>query len=168
MTVLLPLLMAYSLIGETFHEVVGTLIFVLFIVHHIINRKWYGALMTGKYNVKKIFQTVLNLLLLVFMVLQPLCGVLMSKHLYTFLPVFPISSLARSIHMMLAYWGYVLTVHSCRNTSGGSAPKAVDEEEKDICGSLCGLRLRIYLRMRSIHKAWLSGVYVGKHNVCFL
>ena len=108
MTVLLPMLMAYSLIGETFHEVVGTLIFVLFIVHHIINRKWYGALMTGKYNVKKIFQTVLNLLLLVFMVLQPLCGVLMSKHLYTFLPVFPISSLARSIHMMLAYWGYVL------------------------------------------------------------
>lgn len=108
MTVLLPLLMAYSLIGETFHEVVGTLIFVLFIVHHIINRKWYGALMTGKYNARRIFQTVLNLLLVVFMVLQPLCGVLMSKHLYTFLPVFPISSLARSIHMLLAYWGYVL------------------------------------------------------------
>ena len=35
--------------------------------------------MTGKYNAGRIFQTVLNLLLLVFMVLQPLCGVLMSK-----------------------------------------------------------------------------------------
>ena len=63
MTVLLPLLMAYSLIGETFYEVVGTLIFVLFIVHHIINRKWYGALFKGKYNTRRIFQTALDMLL---------------------------------------------------------------------------------------------------------
>ena len=123
MTVLLPLLMAYSLIGETFHEVVGTLIFVLFIVHHIINRKWYGALFTpkrtgemssghfyrkGKYNTRRIFQTALDMLLLVFMFLQPISGILMSKHLYTFLPALPISAQARRIHMMLAYWGYVL------------------------------------------------------------
>ena len=108
MTVLLPLLMAYSLIGETFHEVIGTLVFVLFIVHHVLNRKWYGALLKGKYTARRIFQTILDLLLIVFMVLQPLCGVLMSKRLYTFLPVLPISSQARSIHMLLAYWGYVL------------------------------------------------------------
>lgn len=108
MTVLLPLLMAYSLIGETFHEVVGTLIFVLFIVHHIINRKWYGALFKGKYNTRRIFQTALDMLLLVFILLQPISGILMSKHLYTFLPALPISAQARRIHMMLAYWGYVL------------------------------------------------------------
>ena len=108
MTLLLPLLMAYSLIGETFHEVIGTLVFVLFIVHHVLNRKWYGALLKGKYTARRICQTILDLLLIVFMVLQPLCGVLMSKHLYTFLPVLPISSQARSIHMLLAYWGYVL------------------------------------------------------------
>ena len=108
MTVLLPLLMAYSLIGETFHEIIGTAIFVLFIVHHILNRKWYGALFKGKYNTRRIFQTVLDMLLLVFMLLQPISGILMSKHLYTFLPALPISAQARSIHMMLAYWGYVL------------------------------------------------------------
>ena len=103
-----PALMTYSLIGETFHEVVGTLIFVLFIVHHIINRKWYGALFKGKYNTRRIFQTALDMLLLVFMLLQPISGILMSKHLYTFLPALPISAQARRIHMMLAYWGYVL------------------------------------------------------------
>lgn len=32
----------------------------------------------------------------------------MSKHLYTFLSALPISAQARRIHMMLAYWGYVL------------------------------------------------------------
>ena len=47
MTVLLLLLMAYSLIGETVHEVIGTAIFVLFIGHHILNRGWYKALPKG-------------------------------------------------------------------------------------------------------------------------
>ena len=108
MTVLLPLLMAYSLIGEMLHEIIGTAIFVLFIVHHILNRKWYGALFKGKYNARRIFQTALDMLLLAFMLLQPISGILMSKHLYTFLPTLPISAQARSIHMLLAYWGYVL------------------------------------------------------------
>ena len=108
MTVLLPLLMAYSLIGETFHEAVGTLVFVLFIVHHVLNRKWYGALFKGKYDTGRIFRTALDMLLLVFMLLQPISGILMSRHLYKFLPVLPILSKARSIHLLLAYRGYVL------------------------------------------------------------
>ena len=113
MVVLLPMLMAYSLIGETFHEVIGTVIFVLFIVHHILNRKWYTALPKGKWSSRRIFQTVLDFLLLVFMIFQPVSGILMSKHLYTFLPVLPISAKAREIHMLLAYWGFVLmSVHA--------------------------------------------------------
>lgn len=108
MTVLLPMLMAYSLIGEMLHEIIGRAIFVLFIVHHILNRKWYGALFKGKYNMRRIFQTTLDMLLLVFMILQPISGIMMSKHLYTFLPALPFSAQTRSIHMMLAYWGYVL------------------------------------------------------------
>ena len=50
MTVMMPLLMAYSLIGELFHEIAGSLIFILFIVHHILNRKWYSNVAKGKYN----------------------------------------------------------------------------------------------------------------------
>ncbi len=113
MTVLLPLLMAYSLIGEKFHEIAGTAILVLFVIHHIINRKWYGALFKGKYNARRVFQTVLDMLLLIFMILQPVSGILMSKHLYTFLPAFPVSAWARSVHMLLAYWGYtLLSIHA--------------------------------------------------------
>ena len=113
MLVTMPLLMAYSLIGEKFHEIVGTGIFVLFIIHHILNRKWYSALFKGKYNARRIIQTVLNMLLFIFMILQPVSGILMSKHLYTFLPVLPVSSSARSIHMLLAYWGFVLlSIHA--------------------------------------------------------
>ena len=113
MTVMMPLLMAYSLIGELFHEIAGSLIFILFIVHHILNRKWYSNVAKGKYNARRIFQTILNMLLLIFMILQPLSGILMSKHLYTFLLDLHVSALARSVHMLFAYWGYVfLCIHA--------------------------------------------------------
>lgn len=107
MTVLLPMLMAYSLIGEKFHEIVGTLMFALFIVHHILNIGWYKALFKGKYTVRRAFQTILNMLLLVFMIMQPVSGMLMSKHLYTFIDL-PGTSTAREIHLLFAYWGFVL------------------------------------------------------------
>jgi len=108
MTLALPLLMAYSLIGEMFHEITGTLIFALFIVHHVLNRKWAGSIRKGRYDAARIFRTVLNALLFIFMILQPLSGILMSKHLFTFLPDIPGSASARSIHLILAYWGYLL------------------------------------------------------------
>ncbi len=108
MVLILPMLMAYSLIGELFHEVAGTIIFIFFIVHNILNRKWYGALFKGKYDATRIFRTVINLMLLVVMIFQPVSGILMSKHLYTFLPEISNMMQVRSIHMMLAYWGYVL------------------------------------------------------------
>ena len=108
MVVLLPLLMAYSLIGEQFHEIVGTAMLILFILHLVQNRKWLGAIPKGRYNPRRILQTILDLLLLAFMVLQPVSGILMSKHLYTFIQIPGVSSLMRQIHMALAYWGFVL------------------------------------------------------------
>lgn len=113
MTVLLPMLMAYSLIGETFHEVIGTLMLALFITHNYLNRAWYKALFKGRYDAGRVFQTVLNLSLLIFMILQPLSGIMMSKHLYTFINVPGSASLAREIHMVLAYWGFALmSIHA--------------------------------------------------------
>lgn len=108
MTILLPLLMAYSLIGETFHEAIGTVIFVLFILHHILNRRWYGSLFRGKYTVSRAFQNILDAVLFVFMIAQPVSGILMSKHLYTFIYISGAASSAREVHLFLAYWGYIL------------------------------------------------------------
>ena len=113
MVILLPFLMAYSLIGEQFHEIIGSMMLVLFIIHLIQNRNWIAAIPKGRYNARRTFQTVLDLLLLVFMVLQPVSGILMSKHLYTVIQVQGISSLMRQIHMALAYWGFVLmSIHA--------------------------------------------------------
>ena len=108
MTVLLPMLMAYSLIGEMFHEAIGTLMFALFIFHHVMNRKWHSTILKRKYTARRIVQTLMDLVLLVVMLLQPVSGILMSKHLYTFIEVPGITAVVREIHLVIAYWGFVL------------------------------------------------------------
>ena len=123
MLLLLPLLMAYSLIGEAFHEVASTLMLTLFLLHHWLNRNWWKALFKGRYSPQRIFQTTLNLLLLLFMIVQPLCGILMSKYLYTFLPTAGMASVARAIHLPLAYWGFVLMSLHAGTHLGSMLPK---------------------------------------------
>lgn len=123
MVLLLPLLMAYSLIGEAFHEAAGTLMLVLFLLHHWMNRTWWKNLFKGRYSPQRVFQTALNLLLLIFMIVQPLCGILMSKHLYAYLPTEGLSSVAREIHLSLANWGLVLMSLHAGTHLGAMLPK---------------------------------------------
>lgn len=66
MVALLPLLMAYSLIGEDIHEILGICMFVLFKAHNVINRKWWTSIFKGKYNSARFLNTAVNLLLVVF------------------------------------------------------------------------------------------------------
>ena len=49
MTLMLPCLMAYELIGQETHEILGLCIVALFILHHAINWKWHRNLFRGKY-----------------------------------------------------------------------------------------------------------------------
>ncbi len=77
----------------------------------------------GRYSPQCIFQTTPNLLLLLFMIVQPLCGILMSKYLYTFLPTAGMASAARAIHLPLAYWGFVLMSLHAGPHPGSNLPK---------------------------------------------
>lgn len=108
MTLLLLLLMAYSLIGELFHEITGTLMLILFLAHTWLHRKWWKTVPKGRYTAYRAVITVLNLLLLVLMLAEPLSGIAMSHHLYTFLPLSGIAGTAREIHLVLAYWSFIL------------------------------------------------------------
>ena len=108
MTVLLPILMAYSLVGEQAHEILGVLMFALFIAHHVINRKWWTGLFKGKYSAIRILSTAVNLFLSVFMIVQPVSGILMSKYILKNVTIGGTASVMRAIHMTLAYWGFIM------------------------------------------------------------
>ena len=108
MTAALPVLMAYSLVGEALHEIVGTSMLVLFITHHILNRRSTAAMFKGRQTAVRIVNTALNVILFAVMILLPVSGIVMSKHLYTFLPTSGLSAIARTAHLLLSYWGFVL------------------------------------------------------------
>ena len=107
MTVLLLLLMSYSLIGEAAHEWLGIGMFVLFILHHILNHKWSSSLFKGKYTSYRILQTVLVVLALVSMLGSMVSGIMISKSVFSFLGITKGQSWARTLHMLSAYWGFV-------------------------------------------------------------
>jgi len=108
MSATLLLLMAYQIVGDTLHEWFGAGMLVLFIVHNILNIKWYGALFKGKYNPLRIFGTVLNFAVLAAILMLGYSGIVMSRHLFAFLNISKGMALARSIHLCVSYWGFVL------------------------------------------------------------
>jgi hypothetical protein len=108
MTVALLCLVSYELIGQTTHEVTGVTMMVLFVLHHILNRKWTSAVTKGKYRPYRIFQTALVTMILILMISQACSGVMLSKHLFLKLPFHQGYGLARTVHMIGGYWGFVL------------------------------------------------------------
>lgn len=108
MTLGLLACMSYLLIGEEFHEWIGTGMFLLYGLHLTLNRKWFCALPRGKYSALRFMQTTINLLLIVVMVAQACSGVVLSRFVFVSLPITGGTSLARIIHMLCAYWGFVL------------------------------------------------------------
>ena len=107
MTTILLLLMAYSLVGETAHEWLGIGMFALFLLHHVLNRRWSRSLRKGKYTPFRILQTVLVVLALLSMLGSIVSGVVLSRHALAFLPITGGQSWARTLHMLSAYWGFV-------------------------------------------------------------
>ncbi len=109
MTVLLLCLMAYQVTGESIHEWVGIGMTVLLIVHHILNIRWYAVLFKGKYNAYRIVSTAADMLLLLSIVLTAFSGMSMSHHAVPFLYGMTGMVFARTAHLALSYWSFLLT-----------------------------------------------------------
>ena len=108
MTVALIFLMAYSLIGEAAHEWIGTSMFVLFILHHTLNGKWWKSILKGKYTAMRVWQTALVIGILLCMSGSMVSGIVLSNYVFNFLSIRSGQSWARTLHLLSAYWGLVL------------------------------------------------------------
>ena len=107
MTVALLLLMAYGLVGEAAHEWLGMGMFILFIAHHVLNRKWLLAIGKGKYTPVRIIQTLLAGVIFLCMLGSMVSGILLSRYVFSFLPKHGGEELAGQVHILCAYWGFV-------------------------------------------------------------
>lgn len=108
MTILLLLLMAYSLIGEEAHEWIGIGMFVLFVIHHMLNCVWGKNLLKGKYTPLRIWQTALVLTVLVCMAGSMISGVVLSRYALSFLSIRSGYRWAEKVHLLSAYWGLIM------------------------------------------------------------
>ena len=112
MTIFLLLLMAYQVTGETLHEWIGAGMLVLFLLHNILNIRWYRGLTKGKYAALRILRTVINFSILAAMLIQAYSGIVLSRHVFAALPIGGGMATARVLHLAGAYWGFILiSVH---------------------------------------------------------
>ena len=108
MTLGLLFQMGYHLWGDTAHEWVGAGLFLLFILHHILNWRWWTGLFKGKYTVVRVLQTVINLFTLAAMAGLMVSGVILSNKVFAFLHIRGYMAFARRLHMASSYWGFLL------------------------------------------------------------
>lgn len=106
MTLMLPCLMAYELIGQETHEILGLCMVSLFILHHAMNWQWHKNLFKGKYIAYHTVLTVLDILMIIVFFDQAVTGIMMAKHVFPDLPHVGRRSFARVLHLLGAYWGF--------------------------------------------------------------
>lgn len=107
MTILFIILMGYYVTDSAVHEILGTITFILFILHHILNIKWYKSIFKGKHNFRRTFHIILNLLLFLAMVGMMVSGIMISADVFAFLDI-PTTMFGGNLHMISTAWGFVL------------------------------------------------------------
>lgn len=80
--------------------------FILFIIHHALNVNWAKNLTKGRQTPIRIFKNILVVLVLISLLCSMVSGVIISRHLFTFLHLKYMSTASR-IHMLSAYWGFI-------------------------------------------------------------
>lgn len=108
LTIALPLLMAYGLIGEAAHEWLGIGMFLLFLVHLFLNKRWFGAVGKGRYSPARMVQIVLNGLIFLCMIGCMVSGIVLSRYAFAFLPEHGGYELSGKLHILCSFWGFLL------------------------------------------------------------
>lgn len=171
MTVLLLFLMARQITGDFAHEWLGAAMFVLWIAHHILNRSWYSHLFKGKYTPVRILQTVTNFAVLLSMLGLMVSGIILSREVFAFLPISGGIALARSLHVLSAFWGFVLmALHlglhwnmilgMVRKATGPVSSKAMRVILRIVAVLIAGYGLYAFLKNQFLSYMFLTSTFV--------
>ncbi len=130
MTILSIILMGgnYLFPTDIVHEILGVVLFLLWAVHITLNRRWYAslaqasklitstnandrrsysALFRGKYNARRILQTVINIAILICVVFLMISGIILSNHVFAFLGIESGLGFARTAHLLASHWYFL-------------------------------------------------------------
>lgn len=103
----LIILSGYHITGNKTHEILGTVTLIIFIIHHILNIKWYKALPKGKYNKQRIISTIIDFLLFIDIILIIISSIMISTTVFSFLNL-QTTMFARDLHLVFTAWSLIL------------------------------------------------------------
>ncbi|MDO4305386.1 MAG: DUF4405 domain-containing protein [Eubacteriales bacterium] len=108
MTIFMIVVMSYQATGNLFHEVAGVILLVLFVVHNILNRKWYQNISKGKYSGFRNMMLIINILTLICMLAAMGTGIYLSQSFFASLLGMREACLIRPWHVAAGAWGMIL------------------------------------------------------------
>lgn len=73
--------MSFHLFGVGTHKLIALVTFILFIVHNILNRRWYKGAFKGEYMLFRIIHVITNLVVMIAVLGITVSGVLLSKEM---------------------------------------------------------------------------------------
>lgn len=108
MTLLSIILMGGTVLfpDDRIHQICGISLIVLWVVHIVLNRRWYSSLFKGKYQPYRIMQLVVNCGVLICALFLMISGLLMAW----FIPsdwVGGALGFARTTHLLASHWYYI-------------------------------------------------------------
>lgn len=111
MYIIFIILMGHHITDNLIHEILGISIFILFIIHGILNYRYYKTIFKGKYNKKRTIILITNILLLISMLCMIISAINISSDIFKFLNISP-KIWGRKLHMLSTSWGFIfMSVH---------------------------------------------------------
>ncbi len=147
--------LSYWWLGNVAHELAGTAMFLLVIMHNVFNRRWYDTIPKARCEARGLFNIAVTFLLLLAMLALLITSALISNALSGILSAYG-GFTVRQMHTLAAYWLFVIvSVHLglrwplilgvARKLTGISQPNA-----------LRTLALRVIAILIAIHGVWSS------------
>ncbi|WP_428412612.1 DUF4405 domain-containing protein [Pararhizobium sp.] len=95
--------LAYWWLDNLSHELFGTALFTLVIVHNVFNRRWYGGMTKRRMDATRIVNLVTIVCLAIGMTVMLTTSLLVSRDLFPFTALSGAFAV-REIHMFAGYW----------------------------------------------------------------
>ncbi len=126
-------------------EWIGAGMLFLFLLHNGLNFKWYQNLFRGKWSVYRAIYTLLNLTVLVSILLTGYSGIVMSRHVFAFLPDIGGMATARKLHLAGSYWSFVLMgIHLGMHWNGIVGKWKIEKPVWQMVGNLAAFAAAFY------------------------
>ena len=107
MYIIFIVLMGHHITENKIHEILGIVMFILFIIHNLLNFKFYKTIFKGKYNLKRLFLTTMDVLLLVCFIGIIISSINISSDIFEFLNI-QTKSWGLKLHMLSTSWGFIM------------------------------------------------------------